>query len=268
MSNYVVAVPSYKRSLEITTKTLPTLKRGKVPKNRIYVFVANKAEERVYRQALDPNTYGKIVVGKKGIVQQRQYISRYFPKCQYIVCMDDDVEAVLHLTGNGRSGGKLSVVSNLDKFFMKAYKKLRKEKLFMWGIYPVNNPFFMYNKTTTDLRFIIGVMFGYINRHDKSLYPSLKSATKEDYHQTILYFLEDNGIVRFNDYTVKTKFDAPGGLGDKGRFERADKAAAFLHKKYPKIVTRKQRKSGKAEINLDRYTKGRVHPKTYKRKCY
>ena len=263
MTNYVVAIPSYKRHVEITSKSLPTLKKGKVPAKNIYVFVANKTEEKIYKEKLDPSTYNKIVVGKKGIVQQRKFISQYFPECQYVVSMDDDVESVQKLTGD-----KLKPVTNLDKFFKDAYKVLKKNGLYLWGIYPVNNPFFMYNKTTNDLRFIIGVLFGYINRHDKILYPSLKSATKEDYHQTVLYFMEDHGVIRFNNFTVKTKFDAPGGLGDKGRFERAEKAASFLHKKYPKIVTRKRRKSGKAEINLDRYAKSKKKQKTKRKKCY
>ena len=74
--NYIIAIPSYKRWEEITKKTLPTLKRGKVNKNKIYVFVANKTEEKSYREKLDPNTYHKIVVGKKGLVQQRRFISQ------------------------------------------------------------------------------------------------------------------------------------------------------------------------------------------------
>ena len=76
---------------EITTKTLPTLKRGKVDKKRIYVFVANKTEEKLYREKMDPDTYHKIVVGKKGLVPQRRYISQYFPVGKKIVSMDDDV---------------------------------------------------------------------------------------------------------------------------------------------------------------------------------
>ena len=63
--DYVIAIPSYKRSSEITKKTLPTLKKGKVNKNKIFVFVANKTEEKHYKEKMDPNTYGKIIVGKK-----------------------------------------------------------------------------------------------------------------------------------------------------------------------------------------------------------
>ena len=62
----------------------------------------------------------------------------------------------------------------------------------------------MYNETTFDLRFIIGVTFGFIARHDKKLRMSTKSETKEDYEQTILYYLKDGGVIRFNNITTKT----------------------------------------------------------------
>ena len=60
MSDYVVAIPTFKRYNEIIKKTLPTLQRGGVPKEKIHVFVANKTEEKLYREKMDPNTYGKI----------------------------------------------------------------------------------------------------------------------------------------------------------------------------------------------------------------
>jgi hypothetical protein len=128
---------------------------------------------------------------------------------------------------------------------------MKKEKIYIWGIYPVRNPFFMYKETTTDLRFIIGVTFGFIVRHDKDLKMSIKAETKEDYEQTILYFLKDGGVIRFNNVTVKTKFNAPGGLGT-DRFERNKNAAEYLVKKYPDIVTRNDRKNGTPEVKLAR----------------
>ena len=48
---------------------------------------------------MDPNTYGKIVVGKKGITNQRIFISKYFPVGTNIVSLDDDVEKMQKLKG-------------------------------------------------------------------------------------------------------------------------------------------------------------------------
>ena len=92
MSNYIVAIPSYNREDIIVPKTLTTLKEGSILKNKIYIFVANKQQEKLYEKTVPKNLYNKIIVGKKGITNQRIFISKYFPEGQYIVSMDDDVE--------------------------------------------------------------------------------------------------------------------------------------------------------------------------------
>ncbi len=250
--SYVVAIPSYNRPNEITKKTLPTLKDGGVDKNKIYVFVANKQEEKIYREAMDPNTYHKIVVGKKGIVNQRIFISKYFKPGTMIVSMDDDVRNLVKL-----SGDKLTRLTDLDSFFKKAFATLKKEKLFMWGVYPVKNSLFMKNNITTDLRFAIGVVYGFINRHANKLYPNTKYCCKEDIEQSILFYLKDGGILRFNNISFSTTFKAPGGLGsDRKKRNIQDKEAQeYLVKQYPNIVTPKFRRDGTPEVMLKRNPK-------------
>ena len=109
----------------------------------------------------------------------------------------------------------------------------------------------MYKEITTDLRFIIGVTYGFITRHTRKLRPSINAETKEDYEQTILYYNMDGGVMRFNNITTKTKFNAPGGLGT-DRYERNKSAATYLFKTYPDIVTVFQRKNGTYEVKLKR----------------
>lgn len=246
MNNYVVAIPTYNRQNVLANKSLKTLIDGGVNKNKIYLFVANKEQYKLYEDTIPKNMYHKIVVGKIGIANQRKFISKYFSEGQYVVSIDDDVEELEILKGE-----KLVKLKDVDGFFKDAYKLLKKENLFIWGIYPVRNPFFMYKNITTDLRFIIGVLFGYINRHNKKLEPSIKAETKEDYEQTILYYKMDGGVLRFNNITSKTKFNAPGGLGT-DRYERNKNAAIYLSEKYPDIVTRFERKDGTPEIKLAR----------------
>ena len=244
--DYVVAIPTYKRYDEVTTKTLPTLKRGKVDKKRIFVFVANKSEERLYREKMDPDTYHKIVVGKKGLVPQRRYISQYFPEGTKIVSMDDDVQNMIQL----KRDDSLKKISNLDSLFKRAFNTLTKHGLYLWGVYPVKNNLFMKRSVTTDLRFVIGVVHGYINRHSKDLYPNMKSVGKEDIEQSILFYLKDGGVVRFNDITFTTKFNAPGGLGT-DRFQMNKNAQEYLVKTYPKIAKARFRPDGTPEISLN-----------------
>ena len=245
--NYVIAIPTYNRVKELVNKSLATLKRGKVNSNKIYIFVANKEQEQLYKDAVPKALYHKIVVGKIGIANQRKFISKYFPEKQYIVSMDDDVEELEMMT----APDKLVKITNLDKFFNDAYKKLKEENLYIWGIYPVHNPFFMKKNISTGLKFIIGVLYGYINRHNTKLEPSVNAETKEDFEQSILYFKMDGGVLRYNYIVPKTKFNAPGGLGT-DRFERNKKAAAYLKKTYPDIITIFQRKNGTHEVKMAR----------------
>jgi hypothetical protein len=245
---YKVAIPSYKRADALLKKSLLTLSNGRVNSSRIYIFVANEEEQQIYETTIPKYMYHKIVVGKIGIANQRIFIRNYFKEGEYIVSIDDDVEGLFKLKGE-----KLAKIHNIDAFFKHAYKILKREKLFLWGIYPVGNPFFMKGKhrVSTSLKFIIGVLHGYIVRKDKNLNPSTSAEGKEDYEQSILYYKRDGGVLRFNDVAAKTKFLAKGGLGEiDKRFEMNRKAAAYLHKTYPDLVTIFHRQNGMTEIRL------------------
>ena len=64
--------------------------------------------------------YKEIIIGKKGIANQRNFISNYFDEGQYIISMDDDVEEFQMLKGE-----KLVKLKNVDDFFVNAYKLLK-----------------------------------------------------------------------------------------------------------------------------------------------
>lgn len=238
-----IAIPTYNRSDVLERKTLTTLLEGGINPKQIYIFVANQKEKKIYEDIIPRDKYNEMIVGKIGITNQRKFIKNYFKEGEHVVSIDDDVEGIYKL-----SGEKL-VEIKAKPFFVAAFKRLEKEKKFMWGIYPVRNPFFMKQTVSTGLSFIIGALHGYIVRHDKSLEPNKNAEGKEDYHQSILYYLKDGGVVRFNNITIKTKFLAKGGLGE-DRFERNRLSAEFLQQKYPDIVTIFHRKNGMTEIRL------------------
>jgi len=241
--SYVVAIPTYNRENTIVNKTLKTLKAGNIDPSKIYIFVADTEQLNKYR-FVPKELYNEIVVGVLGICEQRKFIANYFPEGRYIVSIDDDVDELLMLKDD-----KLLKVENLDEFFLDAYKLMEKEKLFIWGIYPVNNAFFMKDKITTDLKFLVGVLYGFINRKLKALEPSPEIQVKEDYELSILYYKLDGGVIRYNNVTAKTKYNALGGCGQ-DRLERNEISANFLKNKYPDIVSIFHRKNGNAEIKL------------------
>jgi hypothetical protein len=244
---YTVAIPSYKRQDVLVKKTLKTLKDGGVPASVIHIFVANEEEYKNYESVVPKELYHKLVVGVKGITNQRKFIVNYFPENQYVISIDDDVEQIEKMNGPE----KLVKIKDVDAFFKRGHDDLKSHGLYIWGIYPVRNPFFMKPKTSTDLKFIIGVLRGFINRHSKDLEPSPSAEGKEDYEQSILYFKKDGGVLRYNNMTTKTKFNSEGGLG-KDRFDMNKRAAEYLHKAYPDLVTVFHRKNGMTEIKLKR----------------
>ena len=235
-----IAIPTYNRSDVLEKKTLTTLLDGGIKPSQIYIFVANETEKKLY-EAIPSTKYNKIVVGELGIANQRNFINHYFKEGDHVVSIDDDIEGLYKLRE------KLVKVKDVAAFFQSAFDHLKKEHKYLWGIYPVHNPYFMNKTVSKKLSFIIGALHGYIVRDT----PDLTAEVKEDYEQSILHYLKDGGVIRFNNITIKTKFLAPGGVG-KDRFQANKKSAKYLQKKYPQLVNIFHRKNGMAEIRLTR----------------
>lgn len=258
--DYVVAIPSFGRHETIVAKTLETLKKGGVPVKCVHIFVANETERNAYANAyadaignsVPSNTFSvpyKIIVGVKGITDQRKFITRYFAEGTHIVSMDDDVEKFLRLS---RDGKKLVDFKkgDLDRFIRKAFLAIEARNLFLWGVYPMRYAYFMKHNVTTDLRLILGTAYGYICRHDADLVPTV--GEKEDYENTIRHYLKDGGVMRFNDICLKTIYHSPGGLGKltEERLQANKVAAEALKKAYPDLVTTFKRPNGMTEVRL------------------
>lgn len=66
----------------------------------------------------------------------------------------------------------------------------------LWGMYPVPNYYFMKNEISTNLKFCIGRVFGFNNTKDVIC----GDDCRDDYERSILYYVRDGGIIRFNNY--------------------------------------------------------------------
>ena len=161
-----IAIPSYRRYDELGKKTLTFLSGMKgFCQDDITIFVADEIEYNLY---IEHNPGYNIVIGEKGIVNIRNFISQYYDKDEYIVCLDDDIEGL---------------VSLLDKdystLFIDAKREMDSLGLTLWGVNAVSNKFFMegQDEISHNLKFCIGVMHGFINK--KYVLP-IESAQKED----------------------------------------------------------------------------------------
>jgi len=251
MTDYVICIPSYKRAVVCKERTLNTLHKNNIDPKKINVYVANKEDYELYKTTLDPKTYNKLIIGKKGLVPQRQFITNQWPANKHIVFLDDDVESIdLSLSPAFKK-------HNLDYFIKYAFSECVKYKSYIWGVYAVFNPFFRKarKEMTTDLNYIVGAFYGIINR------PTLKAVQltitkengqKEDVERTLKYFLHDGIVLRFNKIGFVTKYyGKEGGLG---RFEDRIKpmleASKKLKAKYPDYGEIKMRGNGMAEFVL------------------
>jgi hypothetical protein len=264
-NKYIVAIPSYKRAESIGNHSLRILHDKGVDSSRIFIFVANKEEEKEYRKKVSNKLYNKIIVGVIGLRDQRNFITNYYPEQTCIVELDDDIKEVSYLqTGSGTSradiqkNNKLISMPNIDVFIKDAfhrlmmnntsmtidspenwgkYKKDQKPISHIWGVYPVFNPYFLSNKITSDLQFLVGPMWGKINRHDKRL--ALHLNEKEDFERTLRHYKLDKSVFRFWNITIDTPYyTAKGGMQseDKDRYLESEKSANYLVKEFPKYA--------------------------------
>jgi hypothetical protein len=251
MEDYIVCIPSYKRAQVCKERTLNALHKYHIDPKKIYVYVANKEDYDLYKTTLDPATYHKLIIGKKGLVPQRQFITNQWGANKHIVFLDDDVESIdLSLSPQFKK-------HNLDYFIKTAFSECVKAKSYIWGVYAVFNPYFRQarKEMTTELNYIVGAFYGIINRPTlKAIQLSItkENGQKEDVERTLKYFLHDGIVLRFNKIGFVTKYyGKEGGLG---RFEDRIKpmleASKKLKQKYSDYGEIKMRGNGMAEFVL------------------
>lgn len=246
---YVICIPSYKRANFCNDKTLATLQKHGISRDKIYVYVVSE-DFNEYENVLNKKLYNKLIVGKKGLVPQRQFIMEQWPENKEIVFFDDDVESI---------DLSLSQFKNksLDFFFKHAFSECIKMKSYIWGVYAVFNPFFRKarKEMTTELNYIVGAFYGIINRptlKNIQLTITKENGQKEDVERTLKYFIHDGIVLRFNRIGFTTKYyGREGGLGRfEDRLKPMSEASERLEKAYPEYGYIKKRGNGMTEFVL------------------
>jgi hypothetical protein len=252
MVDYKVVIPSYDRADILLNKTLKTLEESNVPKDKIYIFVASNTELKKYKSKIGKEY--NIIVGEEGLVPQREFIINNFEEVEYLISLDDDIDCISFKVSPDKKNNEMITI-DLPIFFQTAYNKLIENKAFLWGVAPVYNSFFLYKKTTTDLKFICGAFFGFINRKDEDI--KLKyGANKEDTERTCRYFKKDGVVIRFNDIAFKTNFYAEGGItsyegGKSKRLINSKDNTLQIEKEFPEYGKVKIRSNGIYEFKLN-----------------
>jgi hypothetical protein len=229
-----VAIPSYRRYDAISKKTLAFLASVSYPADKITIFVADEEEARLYYASVPRRLYGKLVVGVKGLVGQRNFITMYYPEDYIYIGMDDDVK-------------KIDSQKPFIELIEDAVKRLDTRKGGLWGVFPNDDKRRYADETTTHLTFIIGSFF--VCRNHKDIL--ITSPQKHDYEKSILYFQRYGEIYRYKGGGVSTTYQkGEGGLQEEGRVLRMEDCVKNLVEKFPLYCSRKDKK-GMPDIALN-----------------
>ena len=238
---YKIAIASHNRAHTLQTHTLSTLSRMGILPEYIDIFVSEDEIEN-YR-IIDKNLYGRLIKGKVGLTNQRNYICEFYQDGQHILCLDDDLQEIDH---HG--------YDSLNEFIQKAFQECIENGVYLWSVNPVWNPFWRLaklEKKKTNLNFCIGAFHGIINRKCPELRIQITNGGKEDFERSIRFYLKDGRNIVYNRIGFKTKYFATGGLGLKEqRRERNEIETNILCAEWPELCQKKIRKNGWAEIRL------------------
>ena len=251
--NFKVAIKTYKRTDVLKEKTLAMLAEAGIPDGEITLFVVSDSEEQAYREALAGRGYNYVQCGP-GINNAVRAYRSHFPAGTWVLHVDDDIAALMKKSGENQ----LSQVTNLIEYVETMFEITEKNDSRMWGVYPVQNAFFMKEHVTMGLRFCCAVFQGFISDggRDISLFP--ECGNKDDFELSIKLYLADGAVIRDEAVTVKTAYytSNKGGTAGDGaelREKRHLDAANMLASRYPDHCSLVKKKGfGGLDIRLKR----------------
>lgn len=224
-----LAIPSYRREDVLLTHTLSFLSSQEYPPENIFIFVADEEEKRRYQSRLPAGSYSSLLVGRKGLREQRKVISEWAEEGEVLVQMDDDVRGIKFLDPQ----------MTFKRLLELGIREVQ-PKGGLFGILPNDDTRRFKASTTYHLTHILGSFFLCTNHR------SLETTTsdKEDYERSILYYLKYGRVIRYRGAGVSTSYNVgTGGLICEGRSLRMKAEVEMLVAKYPALCSSIQKKS-------------------------
>jgi hypothetical protein len=182
-----------------------------------------------------------------GMAAVRNYITRYFPVGKAIFNMDDDIRGFIEYSAGVRRHER--PLRDLKTAIDSGFAALKREGLRLFGFYPVANGFFMKSGYTTDLRYIIGSVWGIVNPGPVL---TVTIDDKEDYLRSVMMYLLDGGVIRFSGIAPQSAYyKEEGGMQEERTMSRIDGSARAMVAAFPDLVTLNlSKKSGMPEVRL------------------
>lgn len=209
--SYQIAIPSYKRSNCI--QTLNFLKKENVPIFLITLFVADQDEYDKYSE--NYSEY-KIVIGFKGIRNQRNFINNYYEENDYIISMDDDINDLINVKG-----------LKFNEWIEEAIEFMKLKNIGLLGVSPVTNIHWIKSRKGDVFKSGRYLAVGVFQMYKVRKHYNLTLEYMEDYERSMLYLNEDGAIGRYDAVCIKTKFWKSGGCCASGRDVNAHSECAY-----------------------------------------
>jgi hypothetical protein len=242
--DYVVAIPSLKRSNLLLEKTYKFVKKHTIPDDKIYIFVIDN-EYQAYK-TLFPQC--NIVVGRFTAQNNKNYILDYFKENQYILQLDDDIKDLYEAVDINT----LQSLTDLNNFVSEGIKKIESEKTNVYGVYAIKNPGFMWrNKhaVSTSLTYCCGAVL--LMRNHRLSRRELNLV--EDFEFSLKNYLEFGKILRNNRVCVEAnQYTLDGGLQYNNNRNKQNKLTEIqkLISKYPEHVKLVRKNNGQPDIRF------------------
>jgi hypothetical protein len=235
--NFVIAIRSSGRYNLINKYTIQVIKN--IDCKKVFIFVPKNEIEK-YRIVCPQYT---IVEGSsEGIIEVDRKITDYFDEGQYIIQLDDDIKKISKLVNK-----KTLKLFDLEELIKIGYEYIKKTGYNIWGVYPTANPYFMSNKITYHMNFIIGAVVGFIN--DREIVYKFSSKYHADYEKTILFYEKYGGVIRFNFIAVSHLIFTGGG-GVSRTIKKINDDVDFMLETYSKWIAIKKNKKKWKSIRL------------------
>ena len=240
-----IAIPSYKRAATLRDKTLSALMEYGVNPSLIDIFVANDEQRLEYEATLKRNTYNRIVVGVVGMGAIRCFIQDYYKCGQRLVCLDDDLKELYMVNAEGKPVD----IANLTRLFDYAFYVCAAVKTGYFGVYAVDNPYFMKRQISLGLRYLIGSFWGMVVNHDRFTYVTMDD--KEDYERSVRAYLKYGNVVRLDFVGMKSNYyKEPGGMQVTRTERRIAESGMRLERMFPDQVRKNGRRKEHYEVEL------------------
>lgn len=241
MEQFVMAIPSYKRADK--QGTLEYLAGMGMEKDRIYIFVQTEEDYLAYQKYTD--RCHVIYRPADGVAKARNNILRYFKGQTDLFMLDDDVSYIGRL--KGKEVKPIQDKSQFEATIARCFEQARKVAAPMWGVYPVNNAFFMQKSISTQVTVNTAVGFprGQVLNFNETF------EAKEDIELCARVLSKKQKILRFNFLSVNAKHRTnPGGCFDAWHSLAHVTTVARLSRMYPDILTASRKKPNEVRMVL------------------